>query len=410
MRACSAVANIKFLDYYKMRFVFIVRDLTVEGGGPPRSVCGLASALADRGNTVSICAGTFETEFPELRPTNQGVGIFKIKSLSHPLSLRQALKTIHIDSDTFVHANMVWALAQFGLAPFIKRRGGHLITCPRGNLTKWSFNSKSWKKKPFWNLITKRFYNASDCVHATSEEELNDLRWLGIITPIVNIRNATDVPEVSKTATHNSPKGEKRILFLSRISKKKGLELLLDAWDKIRKNERADWKLVIAGTDSENYLSVLKDKVKQLALEDSVEFIGGVAGKKREEAYASADLFVLPTFTENYGLVIAEALARGVPVITTKGAPWEDIEKSKCGWWCDISVDSVAKALKEGMRLTNQERKEMGLRGRELIIQKHSWNTAAEKIEKVCSWIKGGHGISSSFIAPDYVSFFNKGK
>lgn len=374
-----------------MVFLFLLGDLTVESGGPPRCVSDLASALADRGHEVSIYAGEKKTVFPEIRPDNEKVCIKRFKwirfpglNLSYPVGLKGLLRKAQFNPETFVHNNLLWSLGNINLKKVLDSRGGRLICCPHGNLTRWCYNSKGWKKKPFWNLLGRKLYKLSDFIHATSSEEKEDLRLLNVVSPIAIIRNATDIPAVEKIAKHNSSDEEKRILFLSRISKKKGLELLLNTWSFVKKE---GWKLIIAGTDSENYKKTLLDLVNQLNIANTVEFIGGVAGARREEVFAKADLFILPTFSENYGLAIAEALARGVPVITTKGAPWGDIENYKCGWWCDIDADSIASALKDGMNLSNQERRTMGLRGRELIIKKHSWNSAAENMERCCRWV-----------------------
>jgi len=351
---------------------------------------GLASALSDRGHNVYIIAGDIHTDFPEIQPTSPNVNIKKIKwlripllNLSYPLGLMKYLKEFTIENDSFIHNNLVWSLEKIRFKKYLIKSHSHLICCPRGNLLQWCFKSKNWKKRPFWNFIGRNYYNLSDFIHVTSQEEMNDLRALGVNVPMVLISNATDIPSESYVAKHISLK-EKKLLFLSRISKKKGLELLLNAWAKMK---RPGWKLIIAGTDSEGYSSFLKQLSNDLNISNSVEFIGGVAGQNRDMVYAQADIFILPTFSENYGLVIAEALAHGLPVITTKGTPWKDIVDNKCGWWCDINEEAIVNALNEAMLLTNQDRKAMGQRGREYVIKEHSWQSAADKMETSCSYV-----------------------
>ena len=388
-----------------MRFIFTIADLTVESGGPPRSVTGLASALAESGHEVFICAGEKNTTFPLILPQSGKVSIRKIRYLrlplinwSYPVGLVSNIRNLACTSETFIHDNMPWNLVQIELKRFKKKSKAHLISCTRGSLNKWCFASKNWKKRPFWNHISKDFYNLSDFIHVTSQEELDDVRALGVTASMALIRNATDIPNESYVASHTSEK-EKKLLFLSRISKKKGLELLLNAWSKVRKSE---WKLIIAGTDSEGYLSVLKQLSMELHVNDFVEFIGGVGGLKRDEVYAQADLFILPTFSENYGLAIAEALAHGLPVITTKGAPWKDIVDNKCGWWCDINEESIVNALNEAMLLSNQERKMMGQRGREYVMKEHSWKSAAAKMEASCLYVLGKRERPEFFFNKQY--------
>ena len=100
-------------------------------------------------------------------------------------------------------------------------------------------------------------------------------------------------------------------------------------------------------------------------------------------AYRHADLFVLPTFSENFGVVVAEALSHGLPVITTRGAPWADLETHGCGWWVDIGVEPLAEALREAMSLTDEERRAMGENGRRMVEAKYRWESVAQEMEKV---------------------------
>jgi glycosyltransferase involved in cell wall biosynthesis len=105
--------------------------------------------------------------------------------------------------------------------------------------------------------------------------------------------------------------------------------------------------------------------------------------------YRSADLFVLPSHSENFGLVVAEALASGVPVITTRGTPWEELVAHRCGWWVEKTTDSLAEALRDAMSRTDEERREMGERGRQLIEQKYTWSSVAAQMKSVYEWVLG---------------------
>jgi glycosyltransferase involved in cell wall biosynthesis len=126
------------------------------------------------------------------------------------------------------------------------------------------------------------------------------------------------------------------------------------------------------------YETKVKARVKELGLEERFVFTGALNDDEKWEAYARADLFVLPTYSENFGIVVAEALWAGVPVITTKGTPWQELDECKCGWWTNIGVDSLACAMKEAMSLDDTTRLEMGKRGHALVEEKYSWNAVVK--------------------------------
>jgi len=119
------------------------------------------------------------------------------------------------------------------------------------------------------------------------------------------------------------------------------------------------------------------------------EYVGPVAGEAKWNLYRDADLFVLPSHSENFGLVVAEALACGVPVITTRGTPWEDLVTHRCGWWTEIGVEPLANALREALRLSDEERQHMGRRGRKLVEENYTWPAAAKKMVAVYRWMLG---------------------
>ena len=130
-------------------------------------------------------------------------------------------------------------------------------------------------------------------------------------------------------------------------------------------------------------------EIRKRKIENDFEFVGEVADEKKWDWYRSADLFVLPSKSENFGIVIAEALACGVPVIATRGTPWEDLTTHRCGWWTEIGAGPLADALNEAVRLTDEERDAMGRRGRKLVEENYTWSAAAKKMVDVYQWMLG---------------------
>ncbi len=145
----------------------------------------------------------------------------------------------------------------------------------------------------------------------------------------------------------------------------------------------SDWILLIAGSGDEKYVQSLKQQVEQGGLAENIKFIGSVFGDEKVKLLKAAEFLVLPTKNENFGIVIAEALACGVPVITTKGAPWAELVEYRCGWWVDVSVEPLTQALREAMGLTDEERRVMGANGRKLVEAKYQWSAVAQQMMHV---------------------------
>ncbi len=145
---------------------------------------------------------------------------------------------------------------------------------------------------------------------------------------------------------------------------------------------------------ADGYQAQVEKRVAELCIGGKVVFSGPVMDRDKWRKYVDADLFVHPTFTENFGIVVAEALYAGLPVITTKGAPWQALEDERCGWWIDIGVKPLEEALRIAFATSEQEREEMGTRGHELILRKYSWGELGKKMkheyEKILARVRRG--------------------
>jgi glycosyltransferase involved in cell wall biosynthesis len=271
-----------------------------------------------------------------------------------------------------------------------------LLISPRGMLESWSLKRSQIKKQLAWLLYEQTNIIKAHTLHATSVEEVNSIRRLSLQKPIALIPNGVHIPDFSKKTcreilVQSFPElAEKKwMLFLSRIHPKKGLDNLLQVWQKLA-TKFSDWHLVIAGPNQIGYQAQLQSLTVELALEKRVTFTGMLSGERKEAALWNTDLFVLPTHSENFGIAVAEALAHAVPVVTTKGAPWQDLSTYQCGWWIDNNQQALASALTEGMQMSSQERQSMGLNGRKLVETKYSWDSMAQEMASVYHWILGG--------------------
>lgn len=268
-----------------------------------------------------------------------------------------------------VHVNCCWMPCCALTQKWAQKKGYKVILTPHGMLEPWIMNRNYWTKKlPALLLFQRSAIKNADCIHATAESEKLNILKLGYNNKVEVIANGIDVDSIQ---IKESWERKKNILFLSRIHVKKGIEFLLEAVS-LLKSQLEGYTVTIAGEGEEEYISSLKSKAKELGIEKRVDFCGGVYGEKKWELYRNADVFVLPTYSENFGIVVAEALASGTPVITTKGTPWEELDTEECGWWTEIGTDATKKALIEFLKLSEIELISMGRNGRRLIEKKYS--------------------------------------
>lgn len=279
-----------------------------------------------------------------------------------------------------VHVNCCWMPCCALTQKWAQKKGYKVILTPHGMLEPWIMNRNYWTKKlPALLLFQKSAIKNADCIHATAESEKLNILKLGYNNRIEVIANGIDVDSIK---IKENWERKRNILFLSRIHVKKGIEFLLEAVS-LLKSQLEGYTVTIAGEGEEEYLSSLKSKAKELGIEKMVNFCGGVYGEKKWELYRNADVFVLPTYSENFGIVIAEALASGTPVITTKGTPWEELNTVKCGWWTKIGTDATKKALIEFLEISENQLRKMGNNGRTLVENKYSSKTIAKEMKNL---------------------------
>jgi glycosyltransferase involved in cell wall biosynthesis len=162
---------------------------------------------------------------------------------------------------------------------------------------------------------------------------------------------------------------------LGRIYPIKGLPMLIEAWARARPD---GWILRIAGPDEAGHQKQVEKAVIAAGLGQVVSFTGPLAYGMKKSAFFDAELFVLPTHSESFGIVVAEALAHGLPVLTTTGAPWSILPQSGCGWWVDATVDGIAEGLRQATVLDPETLWSMGAKGRALVSGQFGWKRIAD--------------------------------
>ena len=255
-----------------------------------------------------------------------------------------------------------------------------VVLSPHGMLEPWIVRRHYWTRKwPAIQLYQRGLVKRADYLHATADTEKDNLLRLGWNASITVIPNAVSIEELP---LKENWKIKRRIVFMSRLHVKKGLELLFEALSHL-KPDLDSYEVIIAGEGEPDYVETLKKVALSFGLSEVVRFVGGVYGAEKVSLLQSADFFVLPTYSENFGIVVAEALACGTPVITTHGTPWKVLEENECGWYIPVGVNALKKTLREAISVTEETIERMGRNGRRLVEKQYTDKSVASRfIEK----------------------------
>ena len=355
-----------------MKVLLTTTSLLPDYGGPAFSVSRLAMALAEAGADVGLWASDQSAAVPPLLP---------VRSSAQRIVGSEAEALDRFGEPDILHDNGIWLRHNHRLTVLAKNRGIPRVVSTRGMLEPWAMNHKRLKKNLAWCLYQCRDLKQACCHIASGEAEAQNLQQLGLGVPIVTVPNGVDVPAEERPRSVGSEVeravrgGPRTALFLGRIYPIKGLPMLIEAWARARPD---GWILRIAGPDEAGHQKQVEKAVIAAGLGQVVSFTGPLAYGMKKSAFFDAELLVLPTHSESFGIVIAEALAHGLPVLTTTGAPWSILPESGCGWWVDATVDGIAEGLRQATLLDSGALRSMGAKGRSLVIARFGWKRVAD--------------------------------
>lgn len=365
-----------------MKLVHVVPRIDQEAAGPSYSVPRLCQALAARGHEVELSCIAAREPIPDvhldLHPDWPILKRFEVST-----SLARALRR-KADEVDIVHNHSLWSMVNVASGLVVPGRHAKLVTSPRGTLSPWAL-SRTRKLKQVLKPLQWRALERADLLHATSEMEHDEIRALGLAVPIAIVPNGIDIPERAGAGLN---RGSRTALFLSRIHPKKGIDRLLMAWQQLQ-DTHPEWRLSIVGRGEPAHVEDVLKLAHSLKLE-RVDFPGPLYGGNKADAYFSSDLFVFPTHSENFGMVVAEALAHGCPVIASRGTPWTGLEREACGWWVGHDVETLAATIDAAMRLPRTQLQAMGERGRAWMLRDFSWESVAERMDAAYAWLLSG--------------------
>ena len=383
---------------HNLKILHVIANLAPRYGGPVKVCLEVCEQLAKRGNQVSIF--TTNLDFPagvidvsiHKRVQKSGVDIqyfpvqFRPWVYSHGLGkkLRIRLKTFDI-----VHIHGLYRYPQTIAAHYARKYAVPYIVCPHGSLDPFLYNNSRnpYVKRLYEHLIEFRNLNRASAIHFTAEEERRLTRFLDLKADTVIIPNGI-FPDRYRTLP---PKGSFRkkyglygkriVLHFGRLNFKKGLDLLVKAFSMIT-GRCDDCVLVIAGPDNEGYSAVVKQWIREEGIEDQVLFPGMLYGVEVLETLVDADIFALPSYTENFGIAVVEAMACGLPVIISdKVNIWREVAESGAGKVAPCFAERFAEIMLE--LLDNPEAaRQMGEKGKALVKERYQWSKVAAAMEE----------------------------
>lgn len=385
-----------------MKLIHTIENIDERYGGPAKSVPSLVDALQRMGVVDStICSvKLYDNESNEFCEKSNirciKSDLTKFERVFYSSGFKNNI-TNQIDNETIIHTHNLWTYPAY-----ISYKTAILNSIPyvmsiRGNLYPWNLDSGWFQKKVAMKFFQYQMLKKASCLHATEINEVKAIRDLGISTPVALIPNGIDTREFdAKSLTKNQSKIElgldenrRYLLFLSRIDKKKGLDILVHSFERLA-SKYPDWDLLIAGPiQDDNYFCKIEEFIATRKLSLRIKYLGMCKGNRKMNAYFSSDIFVLPTHSENFGMVIGEALASKTPVITTTGTPWKSLDKIKAGWCVELSEENIYKALDHAMSNSCDTLANMGANGYHYVKANYSWEKVAQQMKDVYEWVLG---------------------
>lgn len=354
-----------------MQIVHFIEGIQ-KAAGTTAFVGRLTEELVKCGNEVTIVVRVFR---PESDYVPRGVQVV-VWVPGQPLEIEAEIVHIHGMWAPWMHRAFQWA----------ERHGAPIVFSPHGALAPWAMHHKWWKKCLPWYLWFRGHIARAAIIHATAEQEAEWIRQLGFTNEIAVVPLGTDMPE--KTASHSE--AVKYLLFVGRIYPVKGLDLLLRAWAASQAREKG-WHLVCVGPNQSGHMEALEALAVKLKLtsqraglagidRSDITFTGALFGQEKTQAYLKARGLVLPSYTENFGGVVVDALAAGLPVLVSEKTPWQQVANRGCGMTFELTQTAEVEALNRFFNLVDEARLEMGMRGRDWVQSEYSWANIAKQM------------------------------
>jgi glycosyltransferase involved in cell wall biosynthesis len=373
------------------KILHAISSLSINAGGPTQSVYYTVKGLRTQKIEVDILTNQPNTK--EQLIANEDYIIFlpwNNFSFAYSSCYGQYLKNHAYD---LYHVQGIWQYPTYITAKIARRYHKPYIITPRGMLYPQALNHSKLKKQLFLKLFLLNDLNKASAIHVTCMEEMQHIRNLGVKSPVAVIANPVNVPIETSISTPD----KLRIGYLGRVHPRKNIDRLLHVWNKLNL-DKIDAELIIIGDGDTHYMNFLRTEQQRLNLKNVI-FTGFLSGETKERILLSLSYLVVPSDFENFGMIIPEALIKGIPVIASKGTPWEELNTYRCGWWVDNDIDTLAITIEKAIHLSEKERIVMGKLGQELVKNNYSTEVISKKMVSLYEW------ILNNGEKPDFVYF-----
>ncbi|HEY1111342.1 MAG TPA: glycosyltransferase [Opitutaceae bacterium] len=360
-----------------MRLTHIVPSLDRDRGGPSVSVPRLSGALAAVGHAVEVLSTHGATP-----PVDVPAGAAAVRTFPRgwPAFLQRSSEMRrHIGRHPaeIFHHHALWLPTLHYAHEGARRHGVPLVISPRGMMTPWSWQRHRLRKRVAEAVIHPGAFAAARGWHATSDDEAGEIRALGFRQPICVAPNGIEAPSPQGVAAARAhwltacpeAAGRRTALFYSRFHAKKRVLELIDLW---LAQAPAEWLLLLVGIPEMYPVAELEALVERKSGRGRIRVFDGSGAPP---PYPVAEYFLLPTFNENFGLVIAEALAHGVPALVTDTTPWRAMEAVGAGW-C-VPWETFGATVQRACALSPEELRARGATGRAWVLANYSWAASA---------------------------------
>lgn len=370
-----------------MKILHTISGLDVNSGGPTSCTYNLIKELRKTGIEADILTLKPRTSLGKIVGTDNFI-IAVENDARTPFEYSKNFRSyLQFDLNyELYHGNGLWTYPTHITAKTARKNNKPCIIAPHGMLYPQGLAVSAWKKKLALKLFQQHDLESVSCLQATCKDELQHIRACNLKTPVAIIPNG--LPINTSHTPRKTANAIRRFAFVGRINRIKNIDRLLIAWQKLADHTR-DCELLIVGDGDPVYKNELIAYATSHGLKN-VRFTGFISGDELSQMIQSLDFQVLPSKSENFGMVVPEALIQGVPVIASTGTPWQELNTCGCGWWVENDLHTLADALLAAIRTAETDRLSMGERGRTLVMKNYSIASVSKKMITLYKWLLNG--------------------